>query len=138
MSNISAGIGRGQMEVLEKRVEARRKNHDFYMEVFKDFHGVDVLTEPNSDFYSNHWLSAIVINPEKTAFTREDIRLKLLEDNIESRPLWKTMHLITEEMLQRLCLKTACACRLEVICQKMIKVELNPYFCLFKKVKNQK
>lgn len=92
MSNISAGIGRGQMEVLESRVEARRKNHDFYMELFTDMDGVEVLTEPNSDYYSNHWLSAIMIDEEKTGFSREDLRWKLLEDNIESRPLWKPMH----------------------------------------------
>ena len=93
MSNISAGIGRGQMEVLEKRIEARRKNHDFYSELFKNFDGIEVLTEPNSDYYSNHWLSAITIDEEKTGFSREDLRLKFLEDNIESRPLWKPMHL---------------------------------------------
>lgn len=93
MSNISAGIGCGQMEVLEKRVEARRKNHDFYMELFTGMDGVEVLTEPNSDYYSNHWLSAITVDKEKTGFSREDLRLKFLEDNIESRPLWKPMHL---------------------------------------------
>lgn len=93
MSNIVAGIGRGQMEVLPSRVEARRKMHDFYVEVFKDIDGVDVFTEPSSDFYSNHWLSAIIVNPEITGKTREDLRLAFLEDNIESRPLWKPMHL---------------------------------------------
>ena len=93
MSNIVAGIGRGQMEVLPSRVEARRKMHDFYVEVFKDIDGVDVFTEPSSDFYSNHWLSAITVNPEITGKTREDLRLAFLEDNIESRPLWKPMHL---------------------------------------------
>lgn len=93
MSNISAGIGRGQMEVLQSRVEARRAIHDFYAEIFKDIDGIQLLTEPNSDFYSNHWLSAITIDPEKTGFSREDLRLKFLEDNIESRPLWKPMHL---------------------------------------------
>lgn len=93
MSNISAGIGRGQMEVLQQRVKARRKNHEFYTELFKDMEGVTVFTEPNADFYSNHWLSAIIIDPEIAGFTREDLRLKFLEDNIESRPLWKPMHL---------------------------------------------
>lgn len=93
MSNISAGIGCGQMEVLEERVEARRKNHDFYKDLFESFDGVEVLTEPNSDFYSNHWLSAIVIDEKIAGFNREDLRLKFLEENIESRPLWKPMHL---------------------------------------------
>lgn len=93
MSNISAGIGRGQMEVLEDRISARRKVHDFYLELFKNIEGVEVFTEPNSDYFSNHWLSAITINEKITGFNREDLRLKFLEDNIESRPLWKPMHL---------------------------------------------
>ena len=93
MSNIVAGIGRGQMEVLPNRIEARRKMHDFYVALFKDIDGVEVFTEPSADFYSNHWLSAIIVDANKTGKTREDLRLALLEDNIESRPLWKPMHL---------------------------------------------
>ncbi|WP_144280900.1 aminotransferase class I/II-fold pyridoxal phosphate-dependent enzyme [Chryseobacterium echinoideorum] len=93
MSNIVAGIGRGQMEVLNDRVEARRKMHDFYVEIFKNIEGVEVFSEPTADYFSNHWLSAIVVNPEITGKTREDLRLAFMEDNIESRPLWKPMHL---------------------------------------------
>ena len=93
MSNIVAGIGRGQMEVLADRIAARRKMHDFYVALFKNIDGVDVFTEPSADFYSNHWLSAIIVDANKTGKTREDLRLALLEDNIESRPLWKPMHL---------------------------------------------
>lgn len=93
MSNIVAGIGRGQMEVLNDRVEARRKMHDFYVDVFKDINGVEVFSEPNEGYYSNHWLSAIVIDEKMTGKNREDLRLAFLEDNIESRPLWKPMHL---------------------------------------------
>lgn len=93
MSNIVAGIGRGQMEVLNSRVEARRKMHDFYVDAFKGINGVKVFSEPTADFYSNHWLSSIVVNPQITGKTREDLRLAFLEDNIESRPLWKPMHL---------------------------------------------
>lgn len=93
MSNIVAGIGRGQMEVLNDRVEARRKMHDFYVDVFKDINGVEVFSEPNEDYYSNHWLSAIVIDENIAGKNREDLRLAFLEDNIESRPLWKPMHL---------------------------------------------
>jgi dTDP-4-amino-4,6-dideoxygalactose transaminase len=53
-----------------------------------------VFSEPNSDYYSNHWLSAIVVDPKKTGnVTRENIRLELDKENIESRPLWKPMHL---------------------------------------------
>ncbi|MFC0428828.1 aminotransferase class I/II-fold pyridoxal phosphate-dependent enzyme [Chryseobacterium scophthalmum] len=93
MSNIVAGIGRGQMEVLNDRVEARRKMHDFYVDVFKDINGVEVFSEPNEDYYSNHWLSAIVIDEKIAGKNLEDLRLAFLEDNIESRPLWKPMHL---------------------------------------------
>ncbi|BAP33028.1 degt/dnrj/eryc1/strs aminotransferase [Chryseobacterium sp. StRB126] len=93
MSNIVAGIGRGQMEVLKDRIEARRGMHSFYVDIFKDIDGVDVFSEPNTDFYSNHWLSAIIVNPDITGKNREDLRLAFLEDNIESRPLWKPMHL---------------------------------------------
>lgn len=93
MSNICAGIGRGQMEVLKDRVSARRAITRFYIDLFTDIEGVEVLSEPNDKFYSNHWLSAILIDSEKTGVTREDLRLALLEENIESRPLWKPMHL---------------------------------------------
>lgn len=93
MSNIVAGIGRGQMEVLKDRVQARRNMHDFYVGIFKDINGVEVFSEPNSNFYSNHWLSAIIVDPEITGKNREELRLAFLEDNIESRPLWKPMHL---------------------------------------------
>lgn len=93
MSNIVAGIGRGQMEVLNNRVEARRKMHDFYVDAFKDIDGVEVFSEPNEDYYSNHWLSAIVIDEKITGVNREDLRSAFLEENIESRPLWKPMHL---------------------------------------------
>jgi dTDP-4-amino-4,6-dideoxygalactose transaminase len=94
MSNICAGIGRGQMQVLDKHVSLRRKMHDFYVDFFKNIEGVTVFSEPNSDYFSNHWLSAIVINPEKiNGKTREVLRLALEQNNIESRPLWKPMHL---------------------------------------------
>lgn len=93
MSNILAGIGRGQMEVLEDRILQRRKNHQFYQKLFEGREGIDLLTEPNVDFYSNHWLSVIQIDKEKTGFDREELRLKFLEDNIETRPVWKPLHL---------------------------------------------
>lgn len=93
MSNISAGIGRGQMEVLDDRIAARRRNNQFYKEIFQDVRGVQVFKEPNDDYFSNHWLSAIVVDPEVANFTREDLRLALEKENIESRPLWKPMHL---------------------------------------------
>ncbi len=93
MSNICAGIGRGQMEVLTNRIEARRAMTIFYSDLFANIDGIRVLTEPNEDFYANHWLAAITIDEAITGVSREDLRLALLEDNIESRPLWKPMHL---------------------------------------------
>ncbi len=94
LSNICAGIGRGQMEVLDKHIDLRRKMHEFYVNYFQNIEGVTVFVEPNSDFYSNHWLSAILIDSSKTnGKTREDLRLALDKENIESRPLWKPMHM---------------------------------------------
>ena len=94
MSNIVAGIGRGQMEVLEKRVTQRRANNQRYREFFGDVDGITFQTEPSSDYFSNYWLTAILIDPSKTGgISREDVRLALEADNIEARPLWKPMHL---------------------------------------------
>ena len=94
MSNICAGIGRGQMEVLDKHVALRRKMNEFYYNYFKNIDGVTLYSEPSQDYYSNHWLTAIVLSPEKlNGKTREDLRLALAQANIESRPLWKPMHL---------------------------------------------
>lgn len=90
MSNICAGIGRGQMEVLDVHVQLRRKAHDFYMNFFQSIDSVKVLHEPNSDFYSNHWLTAIVLDSFEK---REALRLAFETQNIETRPLWKPMHL---------------------------------------------
>lgn len=93
MSNISAGIGRGQMEILDKHVNLRRKMNTFYLDLFKEIEGITVMQELNNHYYSNYWLSCIVIEQEKTGFTAEELRLALEKKNIESRPLWKPMHL---------------------------------------------
>ena len=93
MSNIVAGIGRGQMEVLDKHIGSRRNNNTFYKNIFKEVDGVKVFVEPTEDYFSNHWLSSIIIDESKAGFSREDLRLSILEDNIESRPLWKPMHI---------------------------------------------
>ena len=93
MSNICAGIGRGQMEVLDSHVSKRRAMNSFYKTVFLDNDSVKVFSEPNENYFSNHWLSAILIDPkENHGKTREDLRLLLETFNIESRPLWKPMH----------------------------------------------
>ncbi|MEI7508607.1 MAG: aminotransferase class I/II-fold pyridoxal phosphate-dependent enzyme [Flavobacterium sp.] len=94
MSNICAGIGRGQMEVLDEHVAKRREMHQFYKEIFSSIEGIELFSEPNQDYFSNHWLSAIIIDSKKILHkTREDLRLLLESENIESRPLWKPMHL---------------------------------------------
>jgi dTDP-4-amino-4,6-dideoxygalactose transaminase len=93
LSNICAGIGRGQMQVLEKHVELRRKMHAFYVDLFSKFDGITVFDEPSPDFRSNHWLSAITVDSKVVGKTREQFRIALEAENIETRPLWKPMHL---------------------------------------------
>ncbi|HEU0135762.1 MAG TPA: aminotransferase class I/II-fold pyridoxal phosphate-dependent enzyme [Flavobacterium sp.] len=94
LSNICAGIGRGQMEVLDKHIGLRRKMNQFYVDLFTDIENVTVFKEVNSDYFSNHWLSAITVDPSiGGGISRETIRLALEAENIESRPLWKPMHL---------------------------------------------
>lgn len=92
MSNVCAAIGRGQMEVLDERVAQRRRNFEFYQEQLSELKGLSFLEEPEGMF-SNRWLSTILIDPDTAGVTREDVRLHLEKDNIESRPLWKPMHL---------------------------------------------
>ena len=94
LSNISAGIGRGQMEVLDEHVSGRRKMNEFYRKFFASIPGVNLMTEPSEDFFSNHWLSVVLLDESATrGVSREDIRLALEKEGIESRPLWKPMHL---------------------------------------------
>ena len=94
MSNIIAGIGLGQMEVLDKRIAKRRNNNQRYRNFFKKSDGISFQTEPNANYFSNYWLTAILIDPAKTeGITRDNVRLALAAENIESRPLWKPMHL---------------------------------------------
>ena len=94
MSNICAGIGRGQMEVLDLHVTKRQEMNQFYVELFSNIPAVTVFQEPSADFKSNHWLSAITIDSTKAnGKTAEELRLHLEQSNIESRPLWKPMHL---------------------------------------------
>lgn len=89
MSNIVAGIGRGQMTILDNHVEKRRSNHELYYNTFKDNDQITFLHEPEGHF-SNRWLSCIQLDSYET---REGLRLALEKENIESRPLWKPMHL---------------------------------------------
>ncbi|AEW01572.1 pyridoxal phosphate-dependent aminotransferase [Niastella koreensis] len=91
MSNVCAGIGRGQMEVLPQRVNQRRFNFDFYKQALGDINGVQFITDPGPDFYSNHWLTTILVDGDD--YSVIDIQDALNEDNIDCRPLWKPMHL---------------------------------------------
>ena len=89
MSNVLAGIGRGQMEVLDDRVNARRANYQFYLDSLKEFSQLEFLGEPEG-YFSNRWLSCILTPSFEI---REKLRMSLLDENIESRPLWKPLHL---------------------------------------------
>lgn len=93
MSNILAGLGLGQFEVLEDRVRARRSNHFFYKENLAKFDGITLLEEPNQSYYSNHWLTAILVDPAKTGTNIEFLQKEFEKNNIETRFLWKPMHL---------------------------------------------
>ena len=93
MSNVCAAIGRGQMTVLQDRINQRRLNFELYTKHLNDIAGITFIQEP-AGYYSNRWLSTILVDPSKTnGITREDIRLALEKENIESRPLWKPMHM---------------------------------------------
>lgn len=97
MSNVVAGIGRGQMLVLEERIQQRRKNFERYKKIFSEINNrgycVQWINEP-AGFFSNRWLTTVIINPEKNkGIDRETLRQSFERENIESRPLWKPMHL---------------------------------------------
>jgi dTDP-4-amino-4,6-dideoxygalactose transaminase len=93
MSNVVAGIGRGQMEVLDTRIERRRAINHWYRGLLKDAPGIEFHTEPSERYYSNYWLTCITIDQVKSGTNREKLRHALELENIESRPLWKPMHL---------------------------------------------
>ena len=91
MSNIVAGIGRGQMEVISERIASRRENFTFYRQSLQKYEEITFLTEPDSDFFSNYWLTTCLVDPAQKS--SRELRLYLQEHNIETRPLWKPMHL---------------------------------------------
>lgn len=92
LSNISAGIGCGQMQVLDDHVARRRAIHKLYTELLKDVDGISVKQNPSDKFDSNFWLTTITFD-EKLNVTPEDMRLALEAENIESRWLWRPMHM---------------------------------------------
>lgn len=94
MSNICAGIGRGQMTVLDEHLAARRRNNALYRKALANVPGISFQSEPDDSYRSNFWLTTILVDPEKTGdVTRDVLRLALEAENIESRPLWKPLHL---------------------------------------------
>lgn len=94
MSNICAGIGLGQLTVLEANIAKRRENHLFYKSLFETIEAAELFEVPHADFISNYWLNTILVktNTEKKK-SREALRLAFEKANIESRPFWKPMHL---------------------------------------------
>jgi dTDP-4-amino-4,6-dideoxygalactose transaminase len=92
MSNLCAGVGRGQMHVLAERVMQRRNIYNRYRSHLGERKGFTFLDEPTG-YFSNRWLTTILIDPKEAGFTREDLRLAMEKENIESRPLWKPMHM---------------------------------------------
>jgi len=92
MSNILAAVGRGQIKVIEERIERRREIFDYYVQALSSLPGVEFMPEPDYG-RSTRWLTCITVAPDKFGANCEGIRLKLEEHNIESRPLWKPMHL---------------------------------------------
>lgn len=93
LSNICAGIGRGQMQVLDQRVSRRRQIHELYKTLLADVEGITVMSNPAESYDSNYWLTCILIDEKVFGRDREHVRLALDADNIESRPLWKPLHL---------------------------------------------
>jgi dTDP-4-amino-4,6-dideoxygalactose transaminase len=93
MSNVSAGIGRGQLTGLNYFLSARRNNHNLYSALFKNVKGIKVHENPTKDYDSNFWITCITIDSKIFGKTSEQIRLQLDAENIESRPLWKPMHI---------------------------------------------
>lgn len=91
LSNISAAIGRGQLLVLEERVNARRRIFDWYQSLLGDLPGIEFMPEAGWGRHSR-WLTTLTVDPEEFGASREDVRLALEAENIEARPVWKPMH----------------------------------------------
>lgn len=140
LSNICAGIGRGQMQVLDEHIARRRTIHSLYSQGLGSISGIEVQQNPSTQFNSNFWLTTILIDPKQTGFDCEQLRLRLEEGNIESRPLWKPMHLqpifascpyyggsVSEELFERgLCLPSGSALSDDDIARVIEVIELHP------------
>ena len=93
MSNICAGIGVGQMTVLEEHVAHHRRVHELYEQAFANVKGIELKSNPDERFHANYWLCTILIDKEETGVDCEELRVFLDSKGIETRPLWKPMHL---------------------------------------------
>jgi len=93
MSNICAGIGRGQMTVLDEHIARRRAIHSIYSALLSDVKGISVMQNPSPEWNSNFWLTCILVNPDESGTNQDTIRMGLDAANIETRMLWKPMHL---------------------------------------------
>jgi|GEM_PF-4928829 len=124
------------MEVLEKRIQSRRENHIFYQDLFNHFDDLNLFSEPSEKFYSNYWLNVILI--DGLHWNKEKLRNIFSENNIETRYLWKPMHLQTlykecfflETIFLVLFLIKVCAFLREVILQKSVKRELPEHYII--------
>lgn len=149
MSNICAGIGRGQMLVLNEHIARRRAIHTLYSEWLKDVDGIEVKQNPSADYDSNFWLTCILVDPEKCGVTADQIRVELEKENIESRLLWRPMHMqpvykdnpyygtdVSEKLFNKgLCLPSGSLLTDDDICKVVDKIRkmsyksLNLYYC---------
>lgn len=149
MSNICAGIGRGQMLVLNEHIARRRAIHTLYSEWLKDVDGIEVKQYPSADYDSNFWLTCILVDPEKCGVTADQIRVELEKENIESRLLWRPMHMqpvykdspyygtdVSEKLFNKgLCLPSGSLLTDDDICKVVDKIRkmsyksLNLYYC---------
>lgn len=149
MSNICAGIGRGQMLVLNEHIARRRVIHTLYSEWLKDVDGIEVKQYPSADYDSNFWLTCILVDPEKCGVTADQIRVELEKENIESRLLWRPMHMqpvykdnpyygtdVSEKLFNKgLCLPSGSLLTDDDICKVVDKIRkmsyksLNLYYC---------
>lgn len=92
LSNLCAAVGRGQLETLDERIRLRRSHCEYYRRRLDGLPGIEFMPEPKG-FFSNRWLTCLTVDPKHFGATREDVRLALQAEKIESRPVWKPMHL---------------------------------------------
>ncbi|RED19595.1 dTDP-4-amino-4,6-dideoxygalactose transaminase [Flavobacterium cutihirudinis] len=90
MSNICAGIGLGQIKILKEKIESRRNNHLFYRELFSTVEEAELFETKNEDYFSNYWLNTILLKSSKA---KNDLLQAFERENIETRPIWKPMHM---------------------------------------------